>query len=182
LLATQSHAQTAAPAPHKVLTPEQKAYQQQYQSWFARHQELQAQAKDILAKEGSSEQAGDCTSSSTTLDFKECFSNLADSAEESLKSYESIIHELLAPRPQPPGVSKPDHGPGGPSLTSTQLIAELDSVEESWRQYREHACTAAFHQFDGGTGGPSFQAECELRLTRNHMRELDIIYGIQLHN
>jgi hypothetical protein len=35
--------------------------------------------------------------------------------------------------------------------------------------------------FDGGTGGPSFDLECRLKLTRNHMRELDLIYGEDLH-
>jgi uncharacterized protein YecT (DUF1311 family) len=53
-------------------------------------------------------------------------------------------------------------------------------VEQSWWQYREVACAAAFHQFDGGTGGPSFQLECKLKLARDHMRELSLIYGGEL--
>ncbi|KAA6458296.1 DUF1311 domain-containing protein [Acidobacteria bacterium AB60] len=181
LLSAHTHPQQNS-SPHKVLTPEQKAYQQRYQTWFARHQQLQSQAKDIFDRETVHEKAGDCTSASTTLDFNQCFGKLSDNAEESLKEFESVIHELLVPPPQPPGVSPPTHGPAGPSLSSTQLIAEFDNVENSWRQYRETACTAAYHQFDGGTGGRSFQAQCDLTLIRNHLRELDIIYGIALHN
>jgi hypothetical protein len=33
----------------------------------------------------------------------------------------------------------------------------------------------------GGTGGPSFQLECMLNLARDHMRELNMIYGEELH-
>jgi uncharacterized protein YecT (DUF1311 family) len=58
---------------------------------------------------------------------------------------------------------------------------EFDALEKAWQQFRELACTAAFHQFDGGSGESSFQIECELKLTRDHMRELDLIYGSDLH-
>ncbi len=182
LLAVQSQAQQTPPVHHKVLTPEQKAYQQQYQVWFARHQQLQAQAKGIFDQEAAREKAGDCPGEASNREFTVCFGKLADTAEETLKGFEAMIRELLVPPPQMPGApAAPQPGPGGPDLTATQLIAEFDSVEGSWRQYREIACTAAFHQFGGGTGGPSFQAECELRLTRNHMGELDMIYGNVLH-
>jgi uncharacterized protein YecT (DUF1311 family) len=66
-------------------------------------------------------------------------------------------------------------------LTQEQLVAEFDRVEEVWERYRESACRAAFHQFAGGTGGPSFEMQCQLKVTRDHMRELDMIYGADLH-
>ena len=178
-LAAQIDAQQNPPPHQKVLTPEQKAYQRQYQSWFAHHQQLQAQAKGIFEKEMAQEKAGDCAEASSNREFIDCFGKLADSAEATLKSYEAVIHDLLIPPQQMLGA--PAAGPRGPALTSTQFIAEFDSVENTWRQYREIACTAVFHQFDGGTGGPSFRAGCELRLTGNHMRELDMIYGNVLH-
>lgn len=178
----QCHAQQDPPPNHKAITPGQKAYQQQYQSWFARHHQLQAQAKDIFAEETSHEKAPDCPAASSNSEFIACFSELAESAEETLKSYEEAIHGLLIAPPQTRGAPiRPTPGPGGLALSTTQFMAEFDSVESTWRQYREIACAAALHQFDGGTGGPGFQAECELRLTRNHVRELDMIYGNVLH-
>jgi len=178
-VAGQIHAQQNPPPHQKVLTGEQKAYQQQYQSWFAHHQQLQVQVKGIFDTQIAQEKAGDCAEASSNSEFMACFGKLADTAEETLKGYEATIHELLTPAPQMPGA--PPAGPAGSALASTQHLAEFDSVENTWRQYREIACTAAFHQFDGGTGGPTLQAECELHLTRNHMRELDVIYGNVLH-
>jgi hypothetical protein len=72
-------------------------------------------------------------------------------------------------------------GIAGPTLSPKQHVAEFRKVEQSWRHYQKAACTAAFHQFDGGTGGPSFELECELKLDRSHMHELDMIYGEDLH-
>jgi hypothetical protein len=102
--------------------------------------------------------------------------------DENLKSYEGFIHDLQTPPPPIPGVPALNSpGPAGPSLSSQELAAEFDRVEQSWRQYRETACTAAFHQFEGGTGGPGFEMQCELKLKRDHMRELDAIYFMVLH-
>jgi uncharacterized protein YecT (DUF1311 family) len=82
-----------------------------------------------------------------------------------------------------PGVETnlPAHGMAGPSLSGEQLATEFERVEQSWRQYREVACAAAQHQWEGGTGGPSFEMECELKLARDHLRELHMIYGQELH-
>jgi Lysozyme inhibitor LprI len=101
-----------------VLTPEQRAYQQQGQAWFARHQSLQAQATP---------------------------------------------------------------GPTGATLTAQQSIAEFNHIEQLWQQYRDATCTAGLHQFDGGTGGPGFQTECELKLARDQLRELNSVYSMLLH-
>lgn len=125
LLAAQLNPQQTPPVHHKVLTLEQAAYQQQYQVWFARHQQLQAQAKSIFDKEVEREKAGECTGAASNYEFTTCFGKLADTAEETLKGYEATIHELLAPPPQMPGApAAPPAGPGGPDLTSIRLIAE----------------------------------------------------------
>jgi hypothetical protein len=52
-----------------------------------------------------------------------------------------------------------------------QLSVEFDTVEQM--APGSHALSAPF---GGGTGGPSFQAECA-KLTRDH-HELDMIYGM----
>ncbi|MGD0628645.1 MAG: lysozyme inhibitor LprI family protein, partial [Terracidiphilus sp.] len=103
-------------------------------------------------------------------------------ADERLKSFEQVIRDLQAPSRRMAGAPEPPaNGLSSPVLTPEQLSTEFNSVEQLWRQYRTAACSAAFHQFGGGTGGPSFEAQCELKLTRDHMRELDMIYGGDLH-
>jgi uncharacterized protein YecT (DUF1311 family) len=180
-LASLALSQQGPPAHHKVLTPEQQAYQQQYGQWYARHQQLQAQAKQIYDAEMAREKAGDCPNASSTLDFNVCYGKQIDTAEANLKSFEATLHDLLGPAAEMGEQATPSPGPAGPSLTSAQITVEFESVEKVWRQYRETTCTAAFHQFGGGTGGPSFEAECWLRLTRDHMRELEMIYDGALH-
>jgi uncharacterized protein YecT (DUF1311 family) len=168
--------------PAKVLTPEQKEYQQQWREYMAKRQGLQAQAKQVFESEMSREKAGDCPEAQTTYDSNICYGNQVKITDQNLKSYEGLIQDLMAPMPQMPGKSADNRpGPAGPSFTPEQVLEEFDHVEEVWRQYRETACTAAYHQFNGGTGGPSFQMECQLNLARDHMRELDTVYGHDLH-
>jgi uncharacterized protein YecT (DUF1311 family) len=168
--------------PKKVLTPEQVLYQKQSKAYLAKRLSLQGQAKQVFDAEMAREKAGDCPNAATTYDSNVCLGRELTLTEQNLKSYEGIIEGLLSPPPQMPGQAGANvPGPAGPSLTPKQLTEEFESVERGWRAYRETACAAAFHQFDGGTGGPSFQMECELKLTRDHMRELDMIYGGDLH-
>jgi uncharacterized protein YecT (DUF1311 family) len=174
----QGSDQQSPARPKKVLTPEQKVYQQQGKEYMVRRQGLQAQAREVFDAEMAREKAGDCPEAKTTYDFNICYGKQAAMTEENLKSFEGIIRELMAPQPQMPGQPVNEmHGPAGPSPTPEQVTEEFDRVEQDWSKYRQTACAAAFHQFDGGTGGPSFQMECELKLTRGHMRELDMIYG-----
>ena len=178
----QAPAQQASGRPKKVLTPEQKVYQQQWKEYMVKRHTLQAHAKQVFEAEMVREKAKNCPNAGSTYDYNICFSKQVTITEENLKSYESDIRELMASAPRMSGESETNmRGPAGPNLTSAQLTGEFDAVEQSWRQYRDTACTAAFHQFGGGTGGPSFQMQCGLRLSRSHMRELDMIYDGKLH-
>ncbi|HKN22344.1 MAG TPA: lysozyme inhibitor LprI family protein [Terracidiphilus sp.] len=176
-LAARGRGQQNPPTHRKVLTPEQQAYQQELKQYSARRQQLEAQAKQIFDTERASEEADVCSGS--TYEMKVCYGKHIDFTEESLKIFEATIRDWLAPAPQMPGEpATPPSGPAGPILTAAQEQAELDKVELAWRQYRESACAAAFHQYDGGTLGPIVEAECYLRLARNHMLELNTIYGL----
>jgi uncharacterized protein YecT (DUF1311 family) len=182
----QSQPQPEPARPKKDLTPEQIARQQQARESRARRQSLQALAKQIFDAEMARESAGDCPDAKTTYDFNICFSDEGVTTVKNLNAFEGIIRKLILPEPQSPAQadtepSQPVMGISGPALTPEQHSAEFDQVEQSWRKYRETACTAAFHQFDGGTGGPSFEGQCELKLARDYMRELDLVYGSDLH-
>ena len=182
----QIQSQSAPAKPKKVLTPEQIALQQQARETMARRQNLQAQAKRVFDSEMARENAGDCPNAKTTADFNICFSDEGTTTEKNLTRFEGIIRALILPEPHLPAQpdaqpGQPVKGIGGPALTPQQHAAEFEQLEQGWRKYRDTACTAAFHQFDGGTGGPSFEGQCELKLARDHMHELDLIYGGDLH-
>jgi uncharacterized protein YecT (DUF1311 family) len=177
-LALYGDGQQNQPAHHKALTPEQQANQQQYRQWEAHHRQLQVQGKQIFDAEMAREKAGDCPNAGTTYDFNICYGKQLNTTEANLKSLEETIRDLLAPATQMQGdPNTPPPGVASPSLTSAQLTAEFESVVRIWLQYRDTACTAAFHQFGDGSGGPSFEMQCRLQLARDHMRELRMIYG-----
>jgi uncharacterized protein YecT (DUF1311 family) len=161
--------------PKKVLTPEQQAYQEVQ----AERGRLRAAAKWAFDAEMAREKAGDCPAAQTTYDFNMCYSMQNSITEENYKAYTGALRALLglehplAPEdkegPLPPR-------PAGPQLTPKEDVAEFDKTESLWAAYKEAECTVAFHQFGGGTGGPSAGTECRLRLTRSHMRDLDSVY------
>ena len=154
------------------------------QEW---RQALQAQAKQIFDAEAERERSGDCSSSNTTVEFNHCFGQRLEETAINLKNFDGVIRQLQSGPPQMSGsAAETTARPAGPELAPAQHAAEFDRLENAWQRYGELACEAAFHQaafhqFDGGTGAPSFQMQCELKLTRDHLRELDLIYGSDLH-
>ena len=58
-LASHALSQQGQPAHHKVLTPEQQAYQQELKAYEARQQQLHSQAKQIFEAEMAREKADD---------------------------------------------------------------------------------------------------------------------------
>ena len=184
----QDGAKRSSPDQPDAKRPTQGGTQQEWR------QALQAQAKQIIDAEAERERSGDCASANTTVEFDHCFSQRLEETAANLKNFDGVIRQLQSgPRQMsgsaeetlagPAGPAGPagSAGPAGPELTPAQHAAEFDRLESLWQQYRELACTAAFHQFEGGTGAPSFQMQCELKLTRDHLRELDLIYGSGLH-
>ena len=173
-------AQQTSAAPPKVFTPEQTTYQQQYQAWEANYRSLQTQAKQIydaeMAREKASEKAGECPGANTTFDINVCLGELAETTDDALASFEQIIRGLQAPEPKMPGeVDSTPSTSSGP--TSQQILAQFNQLEQSWEQYRKIACQAAYDQFYGGSGAGGNESQCRLDLTRDHIRELHIIYG-----
>lgn len=182
-------AQQDAPKPKKVLTPEQQTYQQELKQFRDELERLRTVAKQAfdaeMARDKASEKAGDCPDANTTTDMEICLGREGKTTDGNYKMYAGAIRSMLGLKePIFPGSDEeqPQTGPAGPILTSDQLVAEFDNTEHLWESYRDAQCTAAFHQFEGGTGGPSAEAQCELTLTRRHMRDLDDVYDMMLNH
>jgi len=190
-------AQQSQPQPKKIFTPEQQEYQQELKEFFAKRESLQAEAKRPFDAEMLRENAGachkaegtyafdecDCQDAKSTYDFNVCYGKETSITSQNLKDYEEAISKLLALKypdfPGLPAINAP--GPVGSDLTAEQNVSEFDKVKQAWHSYMDAACTAALHRYGGGTGSPSFEMECRLRLMRDHMRELNFIYSLMLH-
>jgi len=168
--------------PKKILTPEQQKFQQQMQEVGAQRQNLRAQAKQAFDAEMVREKSGDCPNAKSTHEFNICYGKAVTVTDQNLTAYEKAIRDILGLHYPNFTGQPPSPGLAGSQPTSEQEVAEFDHLEQLWRAYLDSAATTAFHQFDGGTGGPSFKMETHLRLTRNHMREIDTLYGGLLHN
>jgi len=178
---TAGFGQQASSGPKTVVTPEQAALPHQVKQAGAERGDLRNEAQQAFEAEMAREKAGDCPDAHSTYAFILCYEKALAATDQHLKTYQETIRDMLSRRgsdltgqPAPPG-------PNGP-LTSAQLVAEFDHLEQVWRPYLEAACTAAFHQFAGGTGAPTASMECSLRLMRSHMRDLDGIYDMLLHH
>ena len=172
--------QQAPSGPKTVPTPEQPALPQQAKQAGADRGNLRNEGQQAFDAEMAQEKAGDCPDAHSTYAFNLCYEKILAATDQHLKTYAEMIRDLLSRRGSDLNAQPAPPGPNGP-LTSAQLVAEFDHLEQVWRPYLEAACTAAFHQFGGGAGGPSSAMECSLRLTRGHMRDLDNVYDGLLH-
>ncbi|HEX4807530.1 MAG TPA: hypothetical protein VH325_01290 [Bryobacteraceae bacterium] len=167
-------------APKKVLTPEQQAFREEMRVVGEKRDSLRAKAHQAFDAEMAQQKAGDCPNAENTYEFGICFGKAAGVADQNLKAYEEAIRDLLGLKYPNLTGNSPTTGPAGPVLTPEESVAEFDRVEQLWHSYLDAAATAAFHQFGGGTGGPSFEMETHLRLVRSHMLELNEIYDMLL--
>ncbi len=140
--------------------------------------ELRSQAKQAFDAEMARKKSGDCRDANNTYESNVCLGKSAELTAANLKAFEQAIRVLLGLHN--PGVENTGPGPAGPTFTPEQNVAEFEHVEQVWHSYLDAAATAAFHQFGGGTGGPSFELETRIRLTRDHMEALNDVYFMAL--
>jgi len=59
-------------------------------------------------------------------------------------------------------------------------LTTLQGIEATWQVYKDSAMKAAHASWPDGTGAPGFAGQVYLSLLRNHMRELDEIYSLNI--
>jgi len=181
VLSSLGFGQQATARPKKILTPEQQAYQQRMKEVEAQRENLRSEAKHAFDAEMAKEKAGDCPDADNTREFNICFGKVEEFTDQNLKAYEGAIRELLSLKYPKLSAQASEATAAGAELTPEQSAAEFDRLEQAWHSYLEIASSAALHQFGEGSGGPSVEVQCHLRLVRSHMRELDGVYGVLLH-
>ncbi len=59
-------------------------------------------------------------------------------------------------------------------------LTTLQAFEKAWRIYKESAIKATHAAWPDGTGASGFASQVYLSMVRDHMRELDEIYGLNI--
>ena len=125
------------------------------------------------------EKERNCGDEGNTRAIVACLAEEDEMATANYRAYVGAIRSLL-------GImgAEEDELPAhtGQPLTSEELVRNFDTAESAWQKYREAQGKAAYDQFKGGTASGPEAGFCELMMVRNHMRELERIYYVRLHN
>jgi uncharacterized protein YecT (DUF1311 family) len=148
------------------------ARKQEADGYLARHDQLVKKMKAAYQREFAREKVGECPDAATTFAIVSCLDAQAKTSNANLDEYVKIAEELLAPD-GPAAVT----GPAGSPLTGAQDAERLKRTEVAWRAYNKAACDGAYGLYEGGTLAPIAWLGCDLSLTRNHLRDLDAVYG-----
>jgi uncharacterized protein YecT (DUF1311 family) len=174
-------AQTTLPR-RKVLTPEEFAYQQALKAHEAEIERLRAPANAAFAVEMAREKAPECPDATNTYDDNVCIAHENDLTDANYRAFTSALRAILAlPSPDQPGVAVPAIGPSGPEATPATNTAAFDTAESAWHAYAKAECKAVDTFWRGGTIVNAIFMECNLRQSRNRLRELDTAYSGELH-
>jgi hypothetical protein len=141
-------------------------------------QRLVDQADATWDREMARETAGDCRGSDTTRDYGTCLAQEVTTTEANLKAYSGAFRAIFALLFSE---SSRVSGPTGTPPTADEFINEFDDMETKWGLYRTAICSAAYDFYRGGTIAPDVSSRCDLRVMRNHMRELGRILGESFH-
>ena len=168
--------------PKKVLTPEQVAYEQEMKAYNERQAEIRKAANSAYDSEMAREKAPTCAGVWTTYDVNMCLAREQEISEATYKAFTSALRQMLASaRPTWPGETVPYVGPTGPAATPETSTAAFEKAESAWKVYAEAECRAVDTEWRSGTIVNSMVSECELRLLRARMHELNTAYDNWLH-
>lgn len=182
-------AQTATPSPtpapastRKVATPEQKVFQSEMSQYRSQREAWRLKARAALNAEMDREKRGDCRAAQSTVAVEQCLSTEIKSTQENYTVFAKAIRAMLALSVPTMSGQSPSSGPTGTPATPNDNVTEFDKLEAESKQYREHATTAAYNQYKGGTAAPVAEAEAEQRLLRLHLQEIAFLYDALLQN
>jgi len=170
----------ALPVTVEGQSSDKQAAQQRATALYAQAVRFQKDAAAAFQREMDREKADLCRAAVSTREIEECLGKENEAATANYQAYFEALHSLLALTLGDGG--NPAPGPTGVPLTAPELVKDLDTAEAAWRKYREAQCRAAFDLYKGGTAAAPQESFCELMLVRNHMRNLERIYSVRLHN
>jgi hypothetical protein len=156
---------------------ERATYREQLARRRAQHDEWLGTADFLWDGEMAREKAGDCLGARSTVDLDECLGRELDITAANLKGYAESFRAIF--RLEFPEQRAPDDF--SYVRTAAEFLKDFDDVEAKWDAYKTAMCHSAFELLPGGTAASSIAAYCELKVMRNHMRELGGILGQFFH-
>ena len=108
--------------------------------------------------------ADDPCHESTTVGWEQCLGKEVEFTEIHLNAFLEAVRGILA-----------DEDGGAAGTGSPGKPKELDLLnngDRARREYKKNLCELAFAGFDGGTGAPSAELECEYRLDREYVKQV----------
>jgi len=99
-----------------------------------------------------------CHKPSTTADEASCFAKALEAADVEMNGVSARIRSVLNPNER----------------------EELLEAQRAWLKYRDLTCTAEYHRYSGGTGGPVTRFACLSAVTQERVATLKTTYGWRL--
>lgn len=169
--------------PKKILTLDQIAYQVALKTYNAERDRLLTAANSAFDAEAAREKAPECPGADTTYAINMCLSHEVEVTAANYKAFTSGLRAVLAlPRPTFSGETTPIIGPTGPEATPATNTAAFDTAEAAWRTYATAECNAVDTYWRGGTIVNAMVGECNLRIARARLHEMDNAYDMLLHH
>ena len=115
-----------------------------------------------------------CPRAFSTYEMEACVER---EVEKTKANYEAYVGTLRSSE----ALASPEEAPGaapllGRPLRPDERAKEFDAVESAWQVYAKAQCTTAYDTSREGASARVTQLECDLRLLRDRMSELESIY------
>jgi uncharacterized protein YecT (DUF1311 family) len=182
LVATSLLAGFDAATAQTVTDGERAAYRQQVARYLDQFYGFLDRADAVWDREMAREKSGDCPPSMSNMEYSVCMGKEVEVSKNNLREYSGMFREIFFLKPPPiPGLGGPISGPTGTPPTKEEMVTRFDHIEANWQKYQAAMCDLATDKTRGGTMASYVGSVCELKLIRNHMRELGGILGDAFH-
>jgi uncharacterized protein YecT (DUF1311 family) len=148
--------------------------ERRWAEWSSQIQQLQAVAKSSYSAEMARRKTPECRRAFSTYEMEACMERELEKTKANYQAYVGALRssEALASPEEQPGSDPP---PGRP-LRPAERAREFDAVESAWQAYARAQCATAYDTSREGTSARVTQLECDLRLLRDRMSELESVY------
>jgi hypothetical protein len=156
-------------------------YQRAVAEYLRLHRAQLERADAAWDREMAREKAGDCVEAGKKgqQPYNACLGKEQEITKANYGAYSAALRAIFAIAD--PNVDYDVPGATGRRPRPEDATRRFDQIEADWTTYLDRMCSLAEDRWRGGTIAPSQGSKCEMKLIRNHMRELSGILGWDLH-